>query len=320
MQDQAVQEIIECLPKGTTRFYYFKDRYALMLLAYTLGSGKPVHQVRHSRCGQLLNKPIIKNVLGSLGNGELTRSHLDAQWPRSAECYRLTLGQWGSCKDKEWTWNQTSRKGANLVLQLNFSSKHDRPYYQLIQPDERHPFAAFCHPIARDGYLTLAWSRLDIDLDRGEALIEEIQTDWIRFALECQTMIDDPSQDDRRHTAYLRWRFRGLRERPIALKRYMNEVLQPHLKLWDEAMLAATVWFLREEIGIRSIFYHTFESGNELKALSGCRPPRSLYTDLPKKFCFVETESAPHFLYEEKTRRIKKAVRSRRLRFFRLDL
>jgi hypothetical protein len=37
------------------------------------------------------------------------------------------------------------------------------------------------HPIRRSPS-TLAWSRVDIDFENGEALIEEIQTDWVRLA------------------------------------------------------------------------------------------------------------------------------------------
>jgi hypothetical protein len=77
----------------------------------------------------------------------------------------------------------TSRRGFNLVLQLNFSSRHDEPYRKLVDPDDYRPFELGGHPVAKGALHTLAWSRLDIDLNTGEALIEEIQTDWIREAL-----------------------------------------------------------------------------------------------------------------------------------------
>lgn len=32
---------------------------------------------------------------------------------------------------------------------------------------------------------TLAWSRIDFDFDTGEALIEEIQSDWVRRVKHC---------------------------------------------------------------------------------------------------------------------------------------
>ena len=56
-------------------------------------------------------------------------------------------------------------------------------------------------------------------------------------------------------------------------------------------------YFLKEEIGINTIFYHTFEGGNFLKGIDYAKkPPRSLNTSLPKKFCFELTNQYPAFL------------------------
>ena len=49
-------------------------------------------------------------------------------------------------------------------------------------PDVLEAFDDPFHPVASGGELTLAWSRIDLDLDRGEALVEEIQSDWVRDA------------------------------------------------------------------------------------------------------------------------------------------
>ena len=54
MDMEQATEIIECLPKGRTIFHYFKDRYALELLSYHVGAGKPVAEVKRSRYGRLL--------------------------------------------------------------------------------------------------------------------------------------------------------------------------------------------------------------------------------------------------------------------------
>ena len=67
-------------------------------------------------------------------------------------------------------------------------------------------------------------------------------------------------------------------------------------------MLAATIWFLREEIGISRIYYHTHEYGAQLKRIRWGLPPRSLYTSLPRRFCFERTEEAPEFLVRYATR------------------
>lgn len=79
-----------------------------------------------------------------------------------------------------------------------------------------------------------------------------------------------------------------------------REVLRPYSKVWDEAILTAALCFIRRELGIREVFYHSYDTGNRLKGIERYyeygKPPRYLYTDLPKKFCFVKTSEAPDFL------------------------
>ena len=43
MQLTDVQEIIACLPKCKTPFWYFKDRYALLLLGLAVRDGNCLH-------------------------------------------------------------------------------------------------------------------------------------------------------------------------------------------------------------------------------------------------------------------------------------
>lgn len=284
MQSLEADNIIKCLPQGKTLFYYFKDRYALMLLGYFVGPGKRKQEIQNSEFSRLLNKPIIKEAISNIKGKALSRDILEAQWPLQSECYRLTLDTWGSGYQY---YDQMSRQGKNLVLQLNFSTKHNRSYQKLIKPDDVHPFEYEDHPIADRGNHTLAWSRLDLDLNTGEALIEEIQNDWIRYALRSKA-----AAEKRKSTIY----FRGSIMSVDQIKKYVDQVLVPHIKIWDEAMLAATIWFLREELGVKKIFYHTHESGAELKKIEGTLPPKSLYTALPKKFCFRETNEQPSFL------------------------
>ena len=79
-----------------------------------------------------------------------------------------------------------------------------------------------------------------------------------------------------------------------------REALRPYAKVWDEAMLTAALCFIRRELGIRDVFYHSYDTGNRLKGIERYyhlgKPPRYLYTELPKKFCFVPTSEAPDFL------------------------
>lgn len=283
MKLAEVKEIIECLPKGKTRFYYFKDRYALLLLSLAMGSETSKQEIRQSGFSRLLDKEIVKQALSNCGGRRIPVDAFDALWPDTYECYFLSLGLWGS---RFSVWNQTSRKGYNLVLQLNFSSKHDAPYSKLIDPNAERPFEYFGHPVAESSH-TLAWARMDIDLGAGEALIEEIQTDWIRYALSA-----------RRRAAQAAGTidFFGTTMQKDRVIRYVDSILRYHEQTWDEAMLSATLWFLRRELGVRTVYYHTHRSGSALKRISYRLPPRSIYTRLPRRFCFAQTDQRPGFL------------------------
>ena len=278
MHQLEIDEIRQTHLGRRTLFYYYKDRYALQLLTYFVGSGKTVREVKQSRFGGLLQKPLLKQVIEHLPDGFLTPDHLQDIWSPEPQVYRLALSKWGEPDTKSWKpYYQTSRAGLNLVLQLNFSNVHNRPYQRLIKPRTWHPFEYKNHPIARTGDHTLAWSRLDVDLAAGEALIEEIQNDWIRYASGLQQRV---LRTYARSGDYLLRVYPRNALNPAGtmqdLFRYMDEVLRPHIALWDEAMLSATLWFLRNELGIQRVFYHSFRSGNVLKDLTRDPPPRSL--------------------------------------------
>ena len=317
MKQDDVEEIIDCFEDDRHLFYYFRDRYALMLLSYLVDDAKPVSQLKNHRFAKLLKKPIINDLLKNTGNGQLTQNALASAWPGQYECYRLTLGQWGQTGKGAWTYNQTSRSGVNLVLQLNFSGKHNRSYYELISPDEKHPFECLGHPVAHGFARTLAWSRIDIDFDNDQALIEEIQNDWIRIARRKRAMAQRVA--GYRGEQLQAW-IKRIGCHPKPLMQYFDKVLSPHVRLWDEAVLSASIKFLKEDIGIKNIFYHTFETGCELKRIEYRKPPRSLYTKLPAKFCFEKTREVPALIRTEKSRRVKGLNRKKELSFYLLAL
>ncbi len=298
MDKKEVQEIIDCLPNDRTPFYYFKDRYALMLMGMAFDSPATKADVRRTAFAKLLDKPIVKEAMARSGIGEISRTVFEQVWPDDYACYLLALGVWGG---ESRSWCQTTRRGYNLVLQLNFSNEHNARYLKLVDPDREYPFEVGGHPIAKGKRRTLAWSRLDIDLDGGEALIEEIQNDWLRevdWALRCANS---------ETTSF--W-YCGIEIETTKFVEYCDSVLAAHRKVWDEAMLAATIWFLREELGIRKIFYHTHRSGAALKGIAYRLPPRSLYTALPKRFCFERTGDMPVFL----SRYARKGICGKRFR------
>tara|TARA_A100001037_G_scaffold275326_1_gene273759 strand:- start:373 stop:630 length:258 start_codon:yes stop_codon:yes gene_type:complete len=69
-------------------------------------------------------------------------------------------------------------------------------------------------------------------------------------------------------------------------------------------LLTATLWFLLEELELRTIFIHTHESGIRLKQIRYGAPPKSIYSDLPKRFCFRPTHNGPSVLLDTKDRHI----------------
>jgi len=312
MNEKELEMIIACLPKGRTFFHYFPGRYALMLLEWHVKWGRPIHEVRRSPFARLLKTKAVAPVLSQCGGGLLSRSALQSVWPEWGECYLLSVAKWGSQR-RSWQWKQNTRRGFNLVLQLNFSMKHNRSYFELLKP-EMDPTSCG-HPNA-SRRKTLAWARIDVEPADGEALIEEIQTDWIKYSRETEAFVRS-SRNAEEARRRLSWEFGDESSDPKRFRHYMQDVLRPHVKMWSEAMLSAALWFIREEMGICRIFYHTFETGRWLKGIDWTPPPRSLYTDLPSRFCFQETANPPSFVMN---RRRWSYEELEKLRFYVLEL
>jgi len=307
MDKQLVDEVIACLPKDRTKYYYFKDRYALMLLSYHIGQGMSVAELKKSNLKNLLQRPQVKKLLAGLSNGYVESSCLQAYCPTQyndeVQPFVLTLGRWGGVVPR---WQQTTRHGYNLVVQLNFSNAHDRIYRELVKPTKGAMLNYYGHPVLTPGHReifreTLAWARLDIDFNTNEVLIEEIQSDWVR---EAKDMLFDAEKCYEKGDMYLGWiNVQGNSENVI---KYVKDILMPYTKIWDEAILAATIDFVRSDLGINRIYYHSYESGPKLKYIYG-NTPRNLYTRLPKRFCFEKTHESPLFL--QKDRRFKKMLK-----------
>jgi hypothetical protein len=311
MDIKQIEDLRAMLPTGRTLFTYAKHQYSLQLLRYAACRSMLVSALRQTAAAPLLQKPQVRTVLARCGK-EIRREFLDTQiaYLLAPEHYVLTLGVWATASGRGRAM-QTSRAGANLVLQLNFSNCHNRAFERLVKPKNGWEFNYRDHPALRDERAfrryTLAWARLDIDFDRGETLIEEIQTDWMRGALSLHHQVESVMQGKIQRPYYWQHRFEG---KDADIVEYCERYLTPHRERWDEAMLSATLFFLREELGITSIWMHTPQSGSFLKQLGHfSAPPVSLYSDLPRRFCFRETETLPGFLAREK----KTVQRLRRL-------
>jgi len=284
MDRTHVEFIRDVLPRGRTLFYYYRDYYAVYLLRKWMGD-RPVslHDLKRSPVAPFLSKPCLRPLLAAAGGGQLYPEDLDQLWPDHTRAYRLSLGVWPELdEDCDLSWHQVTRRGRNLVLQLNMNAGHKRELGKRL-PDWKLVAHSYCHPVANGEELTLAWSRIDLDLDREEALIEEIQSDWVRD-------VRAYAHEQNRH-AHQKW------------KAYQQSTFRVERKIWPEIMLSATLWFLVEELGIRTVFYHRHETGTRLKRIPWDPPPRSLYTQLPEQFGFRITHNGPGFIRDSMDRR-----------------
>jgi hypothetical protein len=312
MDIKLAEEIIACLPRGKTMFRYHKHRYALLLLESFIGGSCPITRLRKTSLARLLDIPVVKKAMQGSGDGNLTREQLHYSYLGEMLPFLLTLDIWRGGM-------QISRKGVNLVLQLNFTNHHASAYHRLAKPDDDPLFRYACHPVMLPGKRpffreTFAWARIDLDFETNEALIEEIQSDWTSGTARLKAWVEYCLK----HGQPLPDRY-GLAGSLEQVRDYLETILKPYLLIWDEAMLAASIDFIRRELGIDVIYYHHFETGRQIKKINWSAPPRSVYSKLPRKFCFKETENAPVFLTDSRGfRRVYRKIKNPR--WFRLDL
>lgn len=310
MKQKELDEVLYCLGTDRRVFYYFKDRYCLDMIRWHMESnGKKnlkISELNKQPLQRFSSKPIVKDIVKHCGDGLLTEDHLAFYWSEDTLAFTVTLDSWG---DSNRCWDQTSRNQKNLVLQVNFDNKHDQAYRRLLKPcNQYRPFEYSGHPIKQNGQKTLSWVRLDIDLYTGEALIEEVQNDWLRRVnrhlrrvKRCLAAKSDVKPGDV---------VRGIHCGYDDMKEYAEVILQPYQSIWAELSLAAAIHFIRNELGISTIYYHTFDTGRKIKNICGL-PPKSMYTQLPKQFGFTLTDEIPIFLQEDKcSKRYLKAIKN----------
>ena len=298
------------------RFRYHKDQYPLDLLTLYLKHPQHISQVRKSPLGHFLQKPTVKKILASQGHAQLKAETFMDHADEKTRDFNYTIGTWGRYeKHFNNPYYQTSRGGVNLVLQLNFDPVHNSQYFRYVQPHQaKHPFVCCDHPTRKYGDFTMAWARIDVDLEEGEALIEEVQTDWLRYAKHASEKVRTGMKNNEVHSD-VKLGFGSMKNFLI----YAEQCLSVYYQLWDEAVLDAALVFLVKELGCRRIYYHSYETGCCLKGLSEAekRPPKSLYTRLPKKFGFRETDEAPYLLKKEKS--LQPLLRDHSLRWYTLN-
>ncbi|MBB5210877.1 hypothetical protein [Microbulbifer hydrolyticus] len=329
MKTFELDMILECLGGQRRTFHYFKDKYCLDLIGNELqelpGQAMSLRDLRQGRWEKFLHKPLLKSILADCGDGMLRSEQLKAAWIPEQYAFNLTLGTWY----REYRCcQQTARPGGSLVLQLNFDQRHNRAYEKLLNFSALSKYArsnfdakasvrGFSgHPVNFVRGCTMSWVRMDMDLDRGECLIEEVQNDWLRNSEWLATHFEKCLAKNKvKAIERISPQFKGHYREFID---YVRNVLKPYRTLWAEASLAAAIDFVRAEIGSVDIFYHTADTGARLKGIKDDLPPKSLYTRLPERFGFQLTDEAPSFLQSDKfTRRCMKAIKEP-VRFYRL--
>jgi len=296
MDQDTANEVLACLCGERTLYTYYRDRYGIGLLSQLCRDGGDarlgVGALKKSPLAPLLQKPRVKAALAALGGDRLDAGVLAAcDHDPAQEDFVLTLATWGSARRRERRWRQTSRPGYNLVLQLNFNGLHDRRCGRLGCAEA--PFNYRAHPVSQRRN-TLAWARIDLDWTSGSALIEEIQSDWIRRTAWLAARIERQLAAGRSPDAPLRvW---GLGCSHAEARDYCAYVQERYAAIWAEAMLWAAIVFIRDDLGLRRIYYHSDSGGALLKGLRERLPPRSLYSELPRRFCMAPTGELPPLL------------------------
>ncbi len=322
MTPSEIKFLMATLETKNNEFKYYKDKYALDLLRYFVSSEMSVAALKQSELGFLTNKPIVKERLSRIGGKWVNDSTFQMKNEDDAIKLNYSLSKWGAYfgDNRKDDWYQTSRSGINLVLQLNFDSTHNEAYYEFLEP-ESHPFYIDNHPVkkpTKQGGITMGWARLDVDLDNGEVLIEEIQNDWLR---EATVTADWAKRRIALKKASEKTRPKALEKiEPETFMTYYQKYLKKYIGFWDEALLNLAINFGKEQLGCNTVYYNTFETGNHFKGLPEGypRPPKSLYTKLPRKFGFKITDQPPYMLLKDIPTR--KKFRKKGLRWFVMEL
>ncbi|MEL7154116.1 MAG: hypothetical protein AAFN51_10090, partial [Pseudomonadota bacterium] len=199
-------ELAAMLP-GELPYPYFPAREAPWLLLHRMQGAERIPELRRGPLAGVLSRTGAREVLAECGDGRLQPHQLlpladpleafgrerQLATDRAAATafdlaanevwlsFNVSFTTWGSMlTHRDWRWAQISRKGENLVLQVNFPREVSAKLRQLMGEDTRQRFEPSLHPVRKDAEMTLAWVRLDFDPWGEDVLIEEVQSDWIR--------------------------------------------------------------------------------------------------------------------------------------------
>lgn len=83
--------------------------------------------------------------------------------------------------------------------------------------------------------------------------------------------------------------------------------------------MSAAVGFLVEAIGVSIIWYHDSDTGARIKRINWSKPPRSIYSSLPRSFCFEKTSLVPAFIVPTAPKDFRRRLKRGQEAFWRMD-
>ncbi len=107
MELALIDEVMGCLPKELTLFWYFKDRYAPYLLEKELEDKGPrtIGELKRSRFSRLVQKPVSKAVVSRVGGRPVSASDFAALWPESSQpSHNKPVDRRSTCGWMSWKW------------------------------------------------------------------------------------------------------------------------------------------------------------------------------------------------------------------------
>lgn len=280
-------EVVEVLGQEAKPYHFFPEKYAWdHLNRVTQGQPKKVNALRKEGYGWLLQKPEVKKRMAEFPDGIIDPAQGYSQYPKVSLHVNSTLSKWGTERAGYRKDFQLSRTGYHLVLQMNVARSLSLAYRKKVQYRDHLP-NYFTHPVSKQ-WDTLAWARLDFDLEGQSVLIEEVQSDMVRE----MRWIERKSQN-KRYSASSEERQLGNR-----MKLFLDHDFWAYEQYWQECLMALVIQFIDQELGFRSAFMHQWASGCAIKGIQlHMGPPKSLYSRLPKRMGFRKTDERPDCLY-----------------------
>ena len=253
----------------------------------------------------------LADPLGTFTPGTARRADRAAEAAFEALCaadvldFTVSFDHWLAAEEVDfWRWRQTSRKGGNLVVQVNFPDAYGTAFDRIFPRGVRAALEFWGHPVRRDGPITMSWARLDLDPDSDEVLVEEVQTDWLRVLPESRNRLLNALPKAAR----------------LRAGSFIDMTRARYGRVWAEATLLAAMAVARRFLGARRVWLHQPHTGAKLKNIRDRLPPRSLYAELPRRFCFGPTDRAPEILYRARSQAVHRLRRAPRPVFWQMDL